>query len=81
MIVDSDKLIDILKEGIVLIKFRSLKSGKVYEREYTTHSSHMPIDFKQSASDKVICYDVEFKKMEDIDISSIESYTPLEKLS
>ena len=37
MMIDSDKLIDILKQGIVLIKFRSLKSGKVYEREYTTH--------------------------------------------
>jgi hypothetical protein len=41
----------------------------------------MPIDFKQSTSDKIICYDVEFKKMEDIDVSTIESYTPLEKLS
>ena len=81
MIVDTDKLIDILKQGIVLIKFRSLKSGKVYEREYTTHRDFMPIDFKQSASDKIICYDVEFKKMEDIDVSTIESYTPLEKLS
>ena len=29
--IDSDKLIDILKQGIVLIKFRSFKSGKVYE--------------------------------------------------
>ena len=81
MIIDSDKLIDILKQGIVLIKFRSLKSGKVYEREYTTHDSFMPMQFKQSNSDKVICYDVEFKKIEDIEVSSIESYVPLEKIS
>lgn len=79
--IDSDKLIDILKQGIVLIKFRSLKSGKVYEREYTTHDSFMPMQFKQSSSDKVICYDVEFKKIEDIEVSSIESYVPLEKIS
>jgi len=34
--VDTDKLINILKQGIVLIKFRSLKSGNIYEREYNT---------------------------------------------
>jgi hypothetical protein len=79
--IDSDKLIEVLKQGIVLIKFTSLKSGKVYEREYTTHDSVMPIKFKQSASDKIICYDVEFKKMEDIEVSSIESYVPLEFIS
>ncbi len=79
--VDSEKLIEVLKQGIVSIKFKSLKSGNIYEREYTTHNSYMPIDFKQSSSDKVICFDVEFKKMEDIDVSSIESYVPVEKLS
>tara|TARA_B100001093_G_scaffold500647_1_gene551376 strand:+ start:186 stop:428 length:243 start_codon:yes stop_codon:yes gene_type:complete len=79
--IDVDKLIDVLKQGIVLVKFRSLKSGKIYEREYTTHGNYFPIDFKQSASDKVICYDVEFKKMEDLEVSTIEAYTPLEQLS
>tara|TARA_B100000575_G_scaffold293719_1_gene306047 strand:+ start:2103 stop:2345 length:243 start_codon:yes stop_codon:yes gene_type:complete len=79
--VDTNKLIEVLKQGIVEIKFKSLRSGNIYQREYTTHDSYMPISFKQSASDKIICYDVEFKKMEDIDIDSIEQYTPLEKLS
>jgi len=80
--VDTDKLINILKQGIVLIKFRSLKSGNIYEREYTTHESFLPFKFNQSStSDKILCYDVEFQKMEDIDISSIESYTPLEAIS
>ena len=79
--IDTDKLIEILRQGIVLIKFRSLKSGKVHEREYTTHANFMPIKFKQSTSDKILCYDVEFKKMEDIEVSSIEAYTPLENLS
>ena len=79
--IDSDKLIEVLKQGIVLIKFRSLKSGKVHEREYTTHEDFMPMKFKQSTSDKIICYDVEFKKMEDIEVSTIESYVPLEFIS
>ena len=79
--IDSDKLIENLKEGIVEIQFRSLKSNKTHSREYTTHESFMPIKFKQSISDKLICYDVEFKKLEDIDVSTIEKYVPLQRLS
>ena len=79
--IDSQKLIDILKEGIVEITFRSLKSNKTHSREYTTHDSFMPIKFKQSTSDKLICYDVEFEKLEDIDVSTIEKYVPLQRLS
>ena len=41
----------------------------------------MPIKFKQSTSDKLICYDVEFKKLEDIDVATIEKYVPLQRLS
>ena len=41
----------------------------------------MKTSFKQSASDKIICYDVEFKKLEDIDVSTIEKYVPLQRLS
>ena len=79
---DTDKLIEVLKQGIVEIQFKSLKSGKIYNREYTLHESMMPLKFKQSnASDKILCYDVEFQKMEDIDVSSIEHYKPLQKLS
>ena len=47
----------------------------------TTHDDFMPMKFKQSTSDKIICYDVEFKKMEDIEVSTIESYVPLEFIS
>tara|TARA_X000001316_G_C922403_1_gene37701 strand:- start:4086 stop:4331 length:246 start_codon:yes stop_codon:yes gene_type:complete len=80
--IDSDKLIKVLKEGIVEIQFRSLKSNKTHSREYTTHDSYMPMKFNQSAtSDKIVCYDVEFKKIEDIEISSIENYVPLQRLS
>ena len=59
--IDSSKLIDLLKQGIVEITFRSLKN--------------------QSISDKILCYDVEFEKVEDIDVSTIEKYVPLQRLS
>jgi len=79
--IDSEKLIEVLTQGIVEIKFKSLKSNKTYIREYTTHKSFMKTSFKQSASDKIICYDVEFEKLEDIDVSTIEKYVPLQRLS
>ena len=79
--IDSDKLIECLKQGIVEIQFRSLKSNKTHSREYTTHDSFMPLKFKQSTSDKLICNDVEFEKLEDIDVSTIEKYVPLQRLS
>ena len=79
--IDSQKLIDILKEGIVEITLRSLKSNKTHKREYTTHKSFMPNLKNQSASDKILCYDVEFEKVEDIDVSTIEKYVPLQRLS
>ena len=80
--IDSQKLIDILKEGIVEITFKSLKSNKTHSREYTTHNSFMPSLKSQSdISDKIICYDVEFEKVEDIDVSTIEKYIPLQRLS
>ena len=78
---NNKKLIDILKEGIVEITFRSLKSNKTHKREYTTHKSFMPSLKNQSASDKILCYDVEFEKVEDIDVSTIEKYVPLQRLS
>ena len=80
--IDSQKLIDLLDKGIVEIQFKSLKSNKTHSREYTTHSSFMPYIKNQSdISDKIICYDVEFEKVEDIDVSTIEKYIPLQRLS
>ena len=79
--IDSSKLIDLLKQGIVEITFRSLKSNKTHSREYTKHDSYMPSLKNQSASEKIICYDVEFEKVEDIDVSTKENYVPLQRLS
>ena len=79
--IDSEKLIDLLRQGIVEIQFRSLKSNKTHSREYTLHESFMPLKFQNQHGDKIICYDVEFKKMEDIQINTIEKYVPLQKIS
>lgn len=79
---DTNKLIELLKQGIVEIQYKSLNSGKTYNREYTLHESMLPLKLKQSnVSDKILCYDVEFQKMEDIDVHTIEHYKPLQKLS
>ena len=80
--VDIEKLRDKLATNIVLIEFESLKSGKVYDREYTLNEKYMevPNHIKNQSGDTVICYDVEFKKWEDIQVDTIESYKTLEKL-
>lgn len=79
---DSQKIIECLKQGIVLIEFRSLKSGNVYSREYTLSESYMnlPNHVKNQSGDKIICYDVDFGKWEDIDVQSIESWKTIQKL-
>ena len=79
--IDEQKLIDLLKEGIVEIKFMSLKSGRMYNREYTTHESMASMDIKQKeGNDKILCYDVVFGKWEDIDVSTIEGFKTIQKL-
>ena len=41
--VDIQKLRDKLETNIVLIEFQSLKSGKIYDREYTLNEKYMDI--------------------------------------
>ena len=79
---DSQKIIECLKQGIVLIDFRSLKSGNIYSREYTLNENYMdlPNIVKNQSGDKIICYDVDFGKWEDIDVQSIESWKTIQKL-
>ena len=62
-----------LENGIVLIKFQSLRSGKIYEREYTLDTKYMnnPTHIIKQSGDKLLCYDVEFEKWEDIDKETI----------
>lgn len=79
---DSQKIIECLKQGIVLIDFRSLKSGNVYSREYTLNENYMnlPNIVKNQSGDKIICYDIDFGKWEDIEVQSIESWKTIQKL-
>jgi len=68
-------LISSLQDGIVLIRFQSLNSGKEYEREYTLCDKYIPNKLNNQSGDKLICYDVEFQKWEDIEISTILNWT------
>jgi len=79
---DSQKIIECLEQGIVLIEFRSLKSGNVYSREYTLNENYMsiPNHVKNQSGDKLICYDIDFGKWEDIEVQSIESWKTIQKL-
>ena len=71
--VDTQKLRQKLETNIVLIRFQSLKSGKEYEREYTLDTKYMnnPTHIIKQSGDKLLCYDVEFEKWEDIDKETI----------
>ena len=78
--VDIEKLRDKLKTNIVLIEFQSLKSGKVYDREYTLNEKYMkiPNHIDNQSGDKVLCYDVEFKKWEDLQVDTIQGFKVVE---
>lgn len=80
MVMDIEKLKEKLNNNIVLIKFQSLKSGKIYDREYTLCEKYcdMPIHIKNQSGDKLICYDVEFQKWEDLQIDSIIEFKVVE---
>lgn len=62
-----------LEKGIVIIKFQSLKSRNIHEREYTLDTQYMnnPTHIIKQSGDKILCYDVEFEKWEDIDKETI----------
>ena len=73
---DIEKLKKKLENNIVLIKFESLKSGATYFREYTLSEEHcdIPIHIKSQSGDKLICYDVDFGKWEDLQIDTIQEW-------
>ena len=62
-----------LEKGIVIIKFQSLKSRSIYEREYTLDTKYMnnPTHIIKQSGDKILCYDIDFEKWEDIDKETI----------
>ena len=73
---DIEKLRKKLETNIVLIKFDSLKSQRTYFREYTLCEDYMPIPnhIKKQSGEKLICYDVEFKKWEDLQVDTIQEW-------
>jgi len=41
---------------------------------------NLPKIVKNQSGDKIICYDIDFGKWEDIDVQSIESWKTIQKL-
>lgn len=77
---NEQKLLKALEEHVVLITFQSLKSGRIYDREYTLSEKYcnIPIHIKKQSGDKLICYDVEFQKWEDLQIDTIQGFKIVE---
>jgi len=66
-----------LENGIVLIKFKSLRSGNIHEREYSLSSDYVKNPIAAQSGDRIICYDLEFQKWEDIDKQTIIEWRAL----
>tara|TARA_B100000900_G_scaffold45835_1_gene34118 strand:- start:168 stop:419 length:252 start_codon:yes stop_codon:yes gene_type:complete len=80
--IDGNKIQEQLEKGIVMISFKSLNSGETKTREFTLHPSILPTKVKQdiTKSDKLLCYDVEFGRWEDIQVDTIEKFLLVEGL-
>lgn len=84
--IDISKIIDAMAKGIILLEYTSLNSGKHKSREVTTCWLYMPDEAKvfakgwhQNAGDtKMLCYDIEFKKWDDVDRDTIVSWQEIE---
>lgn len=73
---DINKLIEALRSGVVLLQYESLKSGEVKTREMTLNEKYtrgvsVHLKSQDPASDKIIMYDIEFLKWDDIDVNTI----------
>ena len=76
---NEQKLLKALEEHIVLIKVQSLKSGKEYQREYTLHPKWSnSVTISGQKGDKIVCYDVEFRKWEDLEVDTIVEWKIVE---
>ncbi len=71
------KIIEGLKSGEVLIKFKSLRSGRIITEKCSLNSDLVPkqYSFKQNnESDSLLCYLTEKERWEDIQKDSIVEY-------
>jgi hypothetical protein len=84
--IDYQKIIDKMHEGIILLEYTSLVSGDHKSREVTTCHKYLPRNAQvfnknwvQNAGDtKILCYDLEFQKWDDIDVNTITSWSEIE---
>ena len=71
--INETKLIEAMQEGIVLLTYMCLVTNVEKQREVTiakefTNNFELP---RTIVDNKVICYDVEFRKWHDIEINTI----------
>lgn len=73
-------IIEDLKEGQCLVRFRSLNSNKEKEIEATLNPSEIPngqIVNQRDDTDKILMYNCTFEKWEDIDKETILGWVKL----
>ena len=84
--IDISRIIDKMAKGIILLEYTSLISGEHKSREVTTCWEYM-LDkarvfakgwHQQAGDSKILCYDIEFKKWDDIDRDSITNWQEIE---
>lgn len=81
-----EKLIDKMSKGVVLLEYTSLISGNQKIREVTTSLDYIPQDkqvfnkeWRQGAEDsKLLCFDLEFGKWDDIEKETIVKWKEME---
>ena len=79
---DFDKIVEKMQSGVVLLEYTSLISGNQKQRELTLCPTFIPSHqritnsqkWKQDQNDKMICYDIEFGRWDDIDKDTILSW-------
>jgi len=84
---DLDKIVEKMQKGVVLLDYTSLISGNQKQREMTLCPTFIPDGkriinsqkWKQDQNDKLICFDIEFGKWDDIDKNTILSWKVVEK--
>ena len=77
---DIEKLKRKLETNIENLEFRSLRSGDIKSREYTLSEKYMkiPNHIRKQSGDKLLCYDLEFQKWEDLREDTIIKFTVVE---
>jgi hypothetical protein len=80
--VDIDKITEKMKKNVVLLEYTSLVSGNQKIREMTLDYNFIPekaqIFSKLPTSDKLIAFDIEFDRWDDIDPDTILSWKVIE---